>query len=281
MAHLLVDARNAIYRAVYAVRADHSPGPKYHFFVCLLRLLNSWMNQTRPTSVHIFWDAPRATVWRRALLPTYKDRSDSNFVEGLAEDITLTTKVAMDFFKVMNVRQYSKKQMEADDLLYAAVSVLHPQKTIIVSTDSDMTQIPYRFSSCTVYHPVQKIELPVPTVNPAHLKALMGDESDSIDGYYGIGPKKGQALLENPVELHEYLKIKGHTEFYKNLFLIDLGMCPRLLANTMCIHRRLADPIKFDKAEINKLIMQYKVNGLQQEFADLVLPFQRLGQPSQ
>ena len=277
MQHLLVDARNAIYRAVYAVRADHRPGVKYHYFVALLRQMTNWMNRLRPTSVSVCWDAPRATVWRRAALQTYKDRSDSNYVEGLAEDITLTTEVAREFFRVMNVRQLSRKQMEADDLLYAAVSVLHPKKSIIVSTDSDMVQIPYRFSSCSVFHPVEMEEVPVPCCNPAHLKALMGDNADSIDGYYGIGPKKGQALLENPTDLQEFLKLKGAKTFHLNLLLIDLGMCPRILANTLYAQRALAEPVTFDKGEINKLIMQHKVNGLQQEFADLVLPFKNLG----
>jgi 5'-3' exonuclease len=228
--HLLVDARNAIYRAIYAVRADRSDRVKYHYFVSLLRQMVHWMNRVRPTSVHIFWDAPRETVWRRAALATYKDRSNSNYVEGLAEDLAITTAVATDLFKVMGCRQYQKKQMEADDLLYAAVSVLHPHKTIIVSTDSDMIQIPYRFHSCSVFDPTKGI-VSVPYHNPAHLKALTGDVADSIHGYYGIGPKKGQALLESPEDLQEYLSMKGAKTYYLNLLLIDLSLCPRLLCN--------------------------------------------------
>lgn len=273
---LLVDARNALYRAIYAVRADHRPGAKYHYFTVFMRQLSRWMHTLNPSSVHVFWDAPRETTWRRLALPTYKDRSSSNFVEGIAEDLAMTTNVAKIFFKHLNVRQYERKQMEADDLIYAAASIMHPNRSVIVSTDSDMIQIPYRFNSCSVFDPTEMKEVPLPTIHPVYLKALIGDTADSIKGYYGIGPKKGQALLEDPVGLQEFLKLKGARTFHVNMLLIDLALCPRLLANTVYVHKKMAEPISFSTDEIHKLIMTHKVNGLQQEFADLVLPFRNL-----
>ncbi len=275
---LLIDARNAMYRAVYAGMADKSDRVKYHYFVIFLRQFAAWINKKRPSSIHVFWDAPRETVWRRQVLPTYKDRSTSNYVEGLAENLAHTTAVAQDFFKYMGVRQYSKKEMEADDLIYAAVSVMHPRKTYIVSNDSDMTQIPFRFNSCTVYKPdgLSGSDVETPNINPAHLKALVGDKSDAIPGYNQIGPVKGTAMLRDFAALDEFLKLKGQHTYRRNLILIDLSLCPRLLANTCYIQRTLAEPVVWDKGEVMKLIMQHKVNGLQQEFNDLVVPFKNL-----
>ncbi len=275
---LLVDARNAMYRAVYAGMNDRSDRPKYHYFVIFLRQFAAWMNNKRPSSVHVFWDAPRETVWRRQVLSTYKDRSSSNYVEGLAENLARTTAVAQDFFKFMGVRQYHKKEMEADDLIYAAVSVMHPKPTWIISNDSDMAQIPFRFSSCNIYKPdgLKGEDVEIGDVNPAHLKALVGDKSDSIDGYNQIGPVKGTAMLKDPAALAEFLELKGHRTYRRNLILIDLSLCPRLLANTCYVQKILAQPVVWDKSEITKLIMQHKVNGLQQEFTDLVQPFKLL-----
>jgi len=270
---LLIDARNALYRSIYAVRADHRPGPKYHYFTIFLRQLSKWIRTLDPSSIHVFWDAPRETTWRRMILPTYKDRSSSNFVEGIAEDLAMTTNVAKMFFPHMGVRQYERKQMEADDLIYTAVSILHPQRSIIVSTDSDMMQIPYRFNSCSVFDPTEMQMVPVPTVNPVYLKSLVGDNADSIKGYYGIGPKKGQALLEDQNGLHEFLKTKGAKTFHLNMLLIDLSLCPRLLSNTIYMHKKLVQPISFSVDEINKLTMTHKVNGIPQEFSDLIFPF--------
>ena len=105
--------------------------------------------------------------------------------------------MSKQFFKCMNVRQYGRKKMEADDMIYAAAVVMHPQEIVIVSTDSDLVQIPFAFNNCKVYNPSKDIEADVPDVNPAVQKALMGDKSDTVDGYRGIGPKKSKVLLES------------------------------------------------------------------------------------
>ncbi len=272
---MLVDARNSLYRAIYAVRSDRRSGIKPHYFVVLLRQLTKLMNVYRPTSVHIFWDAPRHTVWRRSILQTYKDRSTSNYVEGLAEDLEATTIIANEFFANLNVRQYERKQMEADDLIYTAISILHPFKTVIVSSDSDMIQMPYRFNSCTVCDPKEG-EVPLPFYNPVYLKALVGDKADSIDGYYGIGPIKGTLLLKDRTDLEDFLKLKGSKIFNLNLLLIDLSLNPRLLANTIYMRKQLATPVNFSKDAVMALITKHKVQGLQTEFADLILPFKNL-----
>lgn len=273
---LLIDARNAIYRAVYAVKADRRHTTKYHYFVILLRQLSSWINAYRPNSVHIFWDAPRTTVWRRKILDTYKDRSNSQYVEDISEELALTTHVAQEIFTYMNVRQYDRKGMEADDLIYAAVSILHPKKNVIVSTDSDMVQIPYTFSSSTVYDPKKRTEMEIPCVNPVMQKALVGDKADSIDGYRGIGPKKSEAMLKNPPDMDRFLKTVDKQIYYRNMLLIDLSLNPRLLANKMYVQRIMFSEPKFDDQAINELTEKYKVTGLLTEYADLVYPFKKL-----
>jgi len=273
---LLVDARNALYRAVYAGMHDKRDHVKYHHFVLFLRQIVSWIRRYDPTSVHIFWDVPRATVWRKKVLATYKDRSKSTYVEDISAELTAVTKISQEFFEVMNVRQYYKKEMEADDLIYAAVAMIHQDPTIIVSTDSDMTQIPFSFSSCTVFDPQKKKEVPTPIISPVMQKALVGDKSDSIDGYYGIGPKKSGLLLADPFEFAEFLELKGKSKFYRNLLLIDLSANPRALANKTYVHRQLCKRVHYSKNKINELILFHKVQGLMQEFANLIPPFKKL-----
>jgi len=270
---LLIDARNALYRAIYAVKADRRHQVKYHYFVVFLRQLTNWMNKYRPSSVHVFWDAPRSTVWRRMLLEGYKDRSTSTYVEDISEDLARTTQVAKAFFKVMNVRQYERQQMEADDLIYAATVNLHPQPSVIVSTDSDMIQIPFTFSSSRVYDPKKQEEVPIPEYNPVLQKALIGDKADSISGYYGIGPVKSSALLADLPTLYRFFDTNGRKVFQRNLLLIDLSLCPRVFSNRLYIHKVMAREVKFDKVEIVQLINKYKVVGLQSEFTDLITPF--------
>lgn len=281
---LLIDARNALYRAVFAVKAEgrkramngQRNNTQYHYFVVFLRQISTWMNRYRPSSVHVFWDAPRSTVWRRKVLKDYKDRSGSTYVEDISEDLARTTTVSKAFFKHMNVRQYNKKEMEADDLIYAAVTMMHPRRSIIVSTDGDMTQIPFNFSSCMVYNPTKQEEVPVPECHPAIQKAITGDKSDSILGYYGIGPKKSALLLEEPAKLEEFLQVSGRDVFHRNLLLIDLSLNPKLMHNKIYVQRRLSEGVNFDESEIKDLIKKYKVNGMLQEYADLVPQFKKL-----
>lgn len=273
---LLIDARNALYRAIFGVKADKRNKIKYHYFVVFLRQIAGWMNRYRPDQVHVFWDAPRKEVWRRQILADYKDRSGSTYVEDISEDLARTTNVAKDFFNNMNVRQYDKKTMEADDLIYAAVTMIHPKPTVIVSTDSDMNQIPFNYSTCTVYNPSKQEELPVPEIHPAIQKAITGDKADSILGYYGIGPKKSEAMLRDPEQLQTFLKTVGPSVYYRNLMLIDLSLNPKLLHNKIYVQKKLARSVNFDNNQVIALIKQHRVNGLLQEFADLVPPFQKL-----
>ena len=273
---LLIDARNALYRAIYAVKADRRHSIKYHYFVVFLRQLTTWMNKYRPGSVHVFWDAPRNTVWRKLVLEGYKNRSTSNYVEDISEDLTMTTTVAKQFFKVMGVRQYDRIQMEADDLIYAASINLHPKPSVIVSTDSDMIQIPFLLSSSTVYNPKKQEEALIPKHNPILQKALAGDKADSIDGYYGIGPVKSATLLASDNILQEFLDTNGRRLFQRNMLLIDLSLCPKLLANRIYIQKVMSRAVHFDKDAIDQLINKYKVVGFQTEYVDLTIPFMSL-----
>jgi len=285
MSHLLIDARNAVYRSIFAIKARQNreklrtgkaPTQHDHYFTVFMRQLVKLIRQYNPDSLHIFWDAPRSTVWRRKILKTYKDRSGSSYTEDISEDLATLTNVSQEFFSVLGVRQYSRKTMEADDLIYAAISVLHPEKTIISSSDSDMIQIPFTYNSSTQYDPGKGKEVVVPIISPVWQKALVGDKADHIDGYYGIGPKKSAALLENRSEFQQYLKVKGARIFYRNLLLIDLSLCPKVLPNQVYVHKRLSESVNFCKDTINKLIMEHKVNGLFQEWHDLIPPFKSL-----
>jgi DNA polymerase-1 len=273
---MLIDARNALYRAIYAVKADKRYDIKYHYMTALLRQFNNWMNIYRPTSVNVFWDAPRNTVWRKSILNTYKDRTNSSYVDDISEDLRSTTIVAKELFSVLGVRQFERECMEADDMIYAAASILHPTNSIIISSDSDMAQIPFTFSSVKLYDPGKKQEVTVSQTNPVWQKALTGDKSDNIDGYRGIGPKKSKVLLESHKDLKEYLDENGATVFHRNLLLVDLSLCPKLILNKIYCHKRLARQVSFDEQSINHLIMKHKINGLLQEYHNLIIPFKIL-----
>jgi DNA polymerase-1 len=273
---LLIDARNALYRAIFAVKADRRHKIKYHYFIAFLRQISTWVNEHRPESVHVFWDAPRSTVWRKQIHEDYKKRPKSNHSKDIGQELSVTTKIAKQFFDNMNVRQYDRKKMEADDLIYAAVTMLHPKPCIIVSTDSDMTQIPYYFSSCQVYNPTKKLMVPLPEINPVMEKAMVGDTSDNIKGYYKVGPKTCAKLLNDDKALQEFLNEKGRGTLFRNLMLIDLSLNPRILANKMYVHKKMSSGVTFDGSKLKELAQKLKVQGFLTEYAELVPQFKKL-----
>lgn len=270
---LLIDGRNALYRAIYASKADRRHRIKYHPIVIFMRQLTKWMNLYRPSSVHVFWDAPRSQVWRKLILDSYKDRSNSDYVRDISGDLIEGTQVAYELFQVMNIRQYARKQMEADDLIYAAASLVHPKPSVTVSTDCDMIQIPFTFSSSRVYDPKREIEHKIPTHSPVLLKALVGDKSDNIDGYRGIGPVKGKELINQPTQLQNFLNTEGHSTFRRNILLVDLSLCPRLLANRLYIQKVMSTQVQYDRDAIADLAHKHKLMGFMSEFANLTSPF--------
>jgi DNA polymerase-1 len=224
----------------------------------------------------MLWDAPRKEVWRKKILPTYKDRENNTYIVDISDDLKSLTSLCEQAFAVMNVRQFYKKYMEADDLIYTSVAVLHPSPTIVISTDSDMIQIPYRYSSCILYEPKKEIEVALPDYNPVLFKVLKGDKADNIPGYRGIGPKKALKLASDFSLLREFLNINDKMIYNRNQLLIDLSMCPRILNNTIYVRKKMAEKIEYDKGKLLEFAKIQKINGLLAEFNDLIVPYQKL-----
>lgn len=272
---LLIDGRNCAYRAIYANQTPYN-GVRYHSLVVILRFMRTWLDKHQPSSIHIFWDAPRQTIWRCRLLETYKCRP-VNAHRDIKEELARTQDAAQIIFKDMNVRQYQCEAMEADDLIYAASRLLYPQDIIIISSDRDFLQIPYFMRNVKVYEPRQNRFLDTPKVNPIYQKALMGDKADCVDGYNLIGPVKSAALAESLDRVEEFLRNNGRAKFYRNLMLIDLALCPRLLANQAYVSKIMQTKLNYNRESILWAATEHKINGLLQEYERIILPFKRLG----
>ena len=64
--HMLIDGKNAIYRAIFAGYNDERfKKSGFDYFVITVRFISNYLTIFNPQSVHIFWDAPRENTWRR------------------------------------------------------------------------------------------------------------------------------------------------------------------------------------------------------------------------
>jgi 5'-3' exonuclease len=273
---VLIDGKNCIYRAVYAGYNDpRHKKEQRDYFIILSRFLHKYLTTFEPRSFHVFWDEDSHRIWRCRILPTYKVGRDRE--SEIDVEVDRLTKISKEMFSHMGIRQYERKKMEADDLLYTFCK-LDKSQTIIVSSDGDIMQIPYHYDNVRVHNPLRpKFTLePRPENNPAEMRALMGDASDKIDGYYRIGPKKAAVMLEDKKKLNDFLSKVDDKVFKMNMALIDLSLCPYLLSNIRYTIKVMAEDIQFNEKELFNIAQKYKVHGFMGEYKRNIYPFRTL-----
>ena len=110
---------------------------------------------------------------------------------------------------------------EADDVIgyYAVDEEL--DRCVVVSSDSDFVQLLNTGLHIDVYNPITKKMRSAPCDDYVGWKALVGDSSDNIKGFKGVGPKTALRLLEHPKMLAEFLqKREGHEKYEMNRVLV-------------------------------------------------------------
>lgn len=127
-------------------------------------------------------------------------------------------------FPVMTARH---PHQECDDVIghLACKYIDEGHNVTVVSSDTDFLQLANSVSDCSllkIYNPVRKDYRDLPEYDYVSCKALVGDGTDNIVGFKGIGPKRAQALLADPVKMIVWLNAeKGRREkFEKNVTLV-------------------------------------------------------------
>lgn len=259
--HAFIDGKNLLYRCLYANADDESNAIDKTANMFINNLIE-YKRHADANHIHVFWDEDRNKVWRRYVYPGYKDRDDSIYVNSFKTNLHTSITVLRDILSYLPVRQYWCERQEADDLIYAASILLEPNQVVIFSTDSDMTQIPYRYRHVKVYHHKKGL-LDTPSIDPVLLKCLMGDSSDSIEGYKGIGPVKAEKLIAEG-RITEFLAKAGNAQFEFNQRLIDLSLNPEIVKNKIYVAGMLAASATTNIAKFNIELVKRKLSTLYQ-----------------
>jgi 5'-3' exonuclease len=273
---MLVDGKNSIYRAVFSGHSDKRFSESGHdYSVIMVRLLNSYLQKFKSKTVHVFWDVKKEGLWRRKILPEYKDGRNKDHGFDVEKTVNDCTRKCMKLFQLMGLSQYQMKRNEADDLIYAYIRAnVGRGKCLIVSSDGDLTQIPYIFRDVDIYDPLKKRMIKTPDHDPVVSKCLMGDKSDNIDGYYNIGKKRSAKIASDTLLMMEFFDKKGVETYNRNRKLIDLGLCPDLLDNMNYVLRVMSEKMEFKADKIKKYIS--RVSGMTPEYTARILPFKFL-----
>jgi len=275
MITMLVDGKNCVYRAVYAVLSDSSiqEQDKHsgRMLACLFRFLCSYMRKMNPNKLHIFWDSGRETLWRRMIYPEYKaNRERKEEIDNLVDDLIIKAKI---LFPILGVKMYERFGQEADDLIYAYCKLFTNDKLIIISSDGDFRQIVYTHHNVCIYNPMSSDTTHTIAEDVVDIRCLQGESGDNIAGYDKVGKVTSAKLSTESTEKVSFLLETGYDIYIRNRLLIDLSLSPFVLENMSFIINSFKGTQSYDaKAFITKL-MELKIKGMSSEAGKIVTSF--------
>lgn len=110
---------------------------------------------------------------------------------------------------------------ECDDVIATLCENMKSEDVTVLSNDSDYIQILQKgYPNCKVYNPVKKEFMSAPPYPYVAWKSLVGDTSDNIPGFAGIGPKKAESLLSDPKKFQKFMDIeenRANFQVYREL----------------------------------------------------------------
>ena len=205
---LLIDGMNTLIRSFSLLKAMNPTGSHIGGIVGFLRSLGYVTRIFDPTRVLIVWDGKGGSANRKNIDPNYKaQRATSRITHWGLYDTKEQEMEALigqlyrvqDYLECLPLQQLIIEKLEADDIIAwiaKKASVSNVKKCTIVSSDKDFLQLVD--DTIEVYAPVKKKtftkdnifeELKVLPQNYNVVKALVGDNSDNLQGVKGLGIK--------------------------------------------------------------------------------------------
>ncbi len=205
---LVVDGMNTLIRSFSLLKAMNPAGAHIGGLVGFLRSLGYITRIFDPTRVIIVWDGKGGSTNRQNINPNYKaQRANSRITHwGLYDTKQEETEALIgqllrtrEYLECLPIQQMVLEKLEADDIMaWIAKKASHSnvKKCTIVSSDKDFLQL--IDGTVEVYAPVKKKlftkdnifeELKVLPENYNIVKALVGDNSDNLQGVKGLGIK--------------------------------------------------------------------------------------------
>lgn len=156
--------------------------------------LNAAIQATGASEHEVYLGGDSSTNFRVAIDPTYK--------ANRSHVIKPTHTKALCKYAVKHLDAVEVNGMEADDMLSIRAHEHGLDKTVIISIDKDMKQVP-------CYHYDWKKKTPLLKVEEwdawclFYTQLLVGDSVDNIKGCPGIGPVKAKTVLKNATNEEE------------------------------------------------------------------------------
>ena len=220
---VIFDGNHLAYRAFYKfANLKTLDGVRTAVIYGMPYVAESLIRRLSPDEVVVVFDGGRSQ-FRLDLLPTYKQRDQKLGFDKA--DFYRQRDVGMELFQAMGLRIVQKRYFEADDLI-AMVARRYANanwNVTIVSGDKDFNQLiqqscnylPTLFGEISIYNTGKakyytyrnlEKELGYRPEQTVDYLSLLGDKSDKIPGYPGIGPVKASQLLKEYGSIQNFLK---------------------------------------------------------------------------
>lgn len=202
---LLIDGHNLLFQMFYGMphhfySKDNKPiWAIFGFVGAIIKMINL----INPTHLVVIFDGEHDNE-RNELLIEYKSNRVDYSNLSIEESPFAQLDDIYNALKILNIKYYETKKVEADDIIAGYVNIYNDLNIIIASNDTDFCQLVNKNVNILKYKGKNSIVLTEEDifakfgVHPyqyAYFKALVGDNADVIRGVDGIGPKTASKLL--------------------------------------------------------------------------------------
>ncbi len=193
--NLIIDFNNAVHRARAGFqRGEHSI--TYTFMLMLRKMVSTF----KPDRVYVVKEGKARA--RREMFSEYKSNRGS-----AGDDFWRQHGEILSLLSNLPVHVIRHPERECDDTIAHICRNMHGnEECIIISSDSDFTQLLETSNDrVKLYNPIKELYVEPTQYDYVSWKSLVGDGSDNIPGFPGIGPKRAEKILSTETGLEEFL----------------------------------------------------------------------------
>lgn len=287
---LLIDGENILHQSFHKFEklksTDGKPsGAIFGFF----KSLHMYLSRFNPDDIYISFDNGRSK-FRTDLVPNYKGHRKNISVDY--ESLKSQKDIIMKILGILRIKYiFDKKKTtnyEGDDFLaYLILEKFTKEKVTLVSSDKDFNQLidgnrvrifNPRKEEMIYEHNCRKL-FGYESRETVDYLSMVGDKSDDISGFPGIGPVKARKILDEYGDLLSFVqKNPKYEEVYlRNQNMIDLRVFinkNHILPDRLPIKYPKKPVIKYDKFKeicIEYSLSSFMTNKFIEPFNNLLL----------
>ena len=207
---LLLDGYNLIYRARYSGMNKGEYSSIFNFF----RGLRPLVEKFSPDICYFVLEG--RPVKRLNENADYKGQRVYHDKDNFRSQKREIIRILKNYFPLIVTKH---DDYECDDIINYLANNKHEEDiATIVSSDTDFIQSINE--NTFLYNPVRKSFVDGVEYNYVSWKSLVGDKSDNIVGFKGIGDKKAHKLISNKASFEEFLSNEDNKAKYENNFFM-------------------------------------------------------------